>query len=309
VSERQAVRERREGEFLRPLSGIHGHRRGLAKRVEMVAAPAESPPTSHVRPIPNHHTNRDSLQCTAVAWHREPRTRGAPMRPSLLQHPREFQAPVAGVPTTPTGCHQWHRLLLPELGRFGSRDPAGYEVGISLLEYVGDRPTVATDFQGLQIIVDIIVHDNDQRHEPQDPGLGCGLYYEHLVGAVLMHVYDWAPSFGHCYSHCKSAQNCGKDAGRISDDIGNYTERYQIVLCLELIQRLGRCLACQNGICRSAGQPSDWKDNSTGFDLGLDHPTGDCETMCEQVPRFKNKGDRGAEEGPGTRRPYGFLCQ
>jgi hypothetical protein len=54
------------------------------------------------------------------------------MRPSLLQHPREFQAPVAGVPTTRTGYHQWHRSLAAELGRFGSRDPLGYFDGASL---------------------------------------------------------------------------------------------------------------------------------------------------------------------------------
>jgi RHS repeat-associated protein len=72
------------------------------------------------------------------------------MRPSLLQHPREFQAPVAGVPTTPTGYHQWHRSLAAELGRFGSRDPVGYEAGTNLVEYAWDSPTNRTDANGQQ---------------------------------------------------------------------------------------------------------------------------------------------------------------
>jgi hypothetical protein len=73
------------------------------------------------------------------------------MRPSLLQHPREFQAPVAGVPTTPTGYHQWHRSLAAELGRFGSRDPVGYRARcINLCEYAFDMPSNRTDASGLQ---------------------------------------------------------------------------------------------------------------------------------------------------------------
>jgi RHS repeat-associated protein len=71
------------------------------------------------------------------------------MRPSLLQHPREFQAPVAGVPTTPTGYHQWHRSLSAELGRFGSRDPVGYTAGPNVYQYVAGDPTIRTDPSGL----------------------------------------------------------------------------------------------------------------------------------------------------------------
>jgi hypothetical protein len=123
----------------------------LGQACGMVAAPSGSPPTSHFRPILNRHTNRDSLQCTAASWHREPRTRGAPMRPSLLQHPREFQAPVGGVPTTPTGYHQWHRSLAAELGRFASRDPVGYLARcVNLLTYVFDSPANKTDSFGLE---------------------------------------------------------------------------------------------------------------------------------------------------------------
>ena len=117
------------------------------------------------------------------------------MRPSLVKYSREFQAQVAGVPTTPTGYHQWHRSLVAELGRFGSRDPVGYEAGISLLEYVGDRATMATDPWGLQIIVDIIDHHIDQdidrprdrppiprEHRPIDPG--CDERLERCVAAA-----------------------------------------------------------------------------------------------------------------------------
>jgi RHS repeat-associated protein len=77
---------------------------------------------------------------------------GAPMRPSLVQNPREFQTPVAGVPTTPTGYHQWHRSYAAELGRFGSRDPVGFAAGVNLYEYVWDSPTNRTDPTGEQFV-------------------------------------------------------------------------------------------------------------------------------------------------------------
>ena len=74
------------------------------------------------------------------------------MRPSLLQHPREFQTQVAGVPTTPTGYHQWHRSYAAELGRFVGRDPVGFAAGVNLYEYVWDSPTNRTDPTGEQFV-------------------------------------------------------------------------------------------------------------------------------------------------------------
>jgi RHS repeat-associated protein len=72
------------------------------------------------------------------------------MRPSLVQNPREFQTQVAGVPTTPTGYHQWHRSYAAELGRFGSRDPLGYDGSHwHLCQYASCSPTVICDPWGL----------------------------------------------------------------------------------------------------------------------------------------------------------------
>ena len=71
------------------------------------------------------------------------------MRPSLVKYLREFQAQFAGVPTTPTGYHQWHRSLAAELGRFVGRDPVGYEGGINLHEYVSGSPLARLDPTGL----------------------------------------------------------------------------------------------------------------------------------------------------------------
>jgi RHS repeat-associated protein len=75
------------------------------------------------------------------------------MRPSLVQNPREFQTPVAGVPTTPTGYHQWHRSLAVELGRFVGRDPIPYRADeLSLSSYVGSNPIRHLDPNGDQFV-------------------------------------------------------------------------------------------------------------------------------------------------------------
>ncbi len=61
--------------------------------------------------------------------------------------------------------YTWARCLHAQLGRFISRDPIGYTDCISLFEYAWDSPTKWTDPQGLQIIVDIINH-NQLEPEP-----------------------------------------------------------------------------------------------------------------------------------------------
>jgi hypothetical protein len=68
----------------------------------------------------------------------------------LLQHPREFQAQVAGVPTTPTGYHQWHRSLAAELARFASRDPRRYSNDPIVYGYVSSSPPSWGDPYGLE---------------------------------------------------------------------------------------------------------------------------------------------------------------
>ncbi len=51
-----------------------------------------------------------------------------------------------------TGLYYYrHRCLSAQLGRFLSRDPIGYEAGVSLVEYVWDAPTYRSDPVGLQV--------------------------------------------------------------------------------------------------------------------------------------------------------------
>jgi RHS repeat-associated protein len=81
-----------------------------------------------------------------------------------------FHNPTTGVPLSPqptgsalgnpylytgrrldaeTGLYYYRaRYYDPDLGRFLGRDPIGYEGGINLYEYVGDRPLVKTDPSG-----------------------------------------------------------------------------------------------------------------------------------------------------------------
>ncbi len=50
-----------------------------------------------------------------------------------------------------TGLYYYrHRFYASQLGRFGSRDPVGYQTGVNLVEYAWDSPTNRNDSSGLQ---------------------------------------------------------------------------------------------------------------------------------------------------------------
>jgi RHS repeat-associated protein len=210
------------------------------------------------------------------------------MRPSLLQHPREFQAPVAGVPTTPTGYHQWHRSLAAELARFASRDPLGHKADVNLYEYVWDSPTNRTDPTGEQFV------PGTPNSPYQPPGgrwpypqptppvssqcHGDAYYWAMMVwmhrSVYLSGLLTPAPPadsnpYMHCVWNCSMAGTVGTD---LAESESAKKEAVDVAICSmahsisnscwqRLSKRTRHTLAA---FCCSAEQPSDYRDNATG---------------------------------------------
>ena len=76
------------------------------------------------------------------------------------------------------------RYYAPAIGRFISRDPAGFAGGFNLYEYAGDRPTNLTDPTGLQPDVPVIGWPPGQNYPTPNPTgpAGTNGWYDDVLG-------------------------------------------------------------------------------------------------------------------------------
>jgi hypothetical protein len=88
-----------------------------------------------------------------------------------------------------------NRYYHPNLGRWISRDPIGYEDGINLYAYVGNKPTNSFDPFGYKGVWDLVKE-----------------YWDALLGAILNHLFDAAankPTRAECKAACGNAMAAG----------------------------------------------------------------------------------------------------
>ncbi|MFO8007540.1 MAG: RHS repeat-associated core domain-containing protein [Candidatus Brocadiia bacterium] len=133
------------------------------------------------------------------------------------------------------------------LGRFISRDPAGYGEAVLLYGYVGGRPTVNRDPKGLYI------YDG-----PVVASATAGALDERYASSN----YHWGHA--HCTQMCMIAS------------LSSMVDAVVIALGKEVYDQI----RCENtghpGSCYSANQDSDWEANGTGWRAPMHAP---CEII------------------------------
>ena len=134
-----------------------------------------------------------------------------------------------------TGLHHYrHRSLAVELGRFGSRDPVGYD-GVSLYNYAGSMPIAATDPSGLRLFwpPDSLIGEANKRR-------GHG---------------PWGDSAQHCWGGCVSgilgaiAADIGEGAYPSGDWLRDILAQHVGAACSLQYHMMGQHLACVLWYC------------------------------------------------------------
>ena len=223
-------------------------------------------------------------------------------------------------------CYYRHRMYHAQLGRFGSRDPVGYEGGVNLFRYVLNNPLIYVDATGEQAIdacpicgpdisVSLTLMDNRIRHMMliMDPAMkthACASMFSSDGWDIPILVGHQGPSV----EGCPSDNRCN---GTVTVD-GKCFDHFAVNYYLfGLLNKL-----CGNGYAQGAAYVVAWSNIVYGHAPGAksvwyckgyygrfapacnwqpDHSRGDCGLCGKTYPgRFRGHfGKNPSVEFPG----------
>lgn len=155
----------------------------------------------------------------------------------------------------------------PGVQRWINRDRIGELGAINLYGFNNNNPINSVDLHGLSVLGDAWEALKWLYKGPC--GLGVGYW-----ASTNYFKRQGDARYAHCMVSCKIAEWCGKDTAVVA---GVAKEFYDLITCAYQGLRTGKWDSPQ---CRSAFQPSDFKDNAQGISCPKDKS---CQDQCNDL--------------------------